>query len=1688
MLKIDWRLGVNMREFIYYGTGVLAADSQNNTNLQDTQLAALQKINSQLVRVFVPHHRFKVEETITKLRAALKKIKAANMQAILCMDDSVRVSGFFIPEHHDGVTPKYKWPWDLGHYDYTYYTNEMYKEFYIPYLEKVVREFKADPTIFAWELGNELALHPQQGDLIKHPDPSRHAPTAKEFLGFYNFAKFSSEFIKNISPNHLVSSGLVSVRHVVSFEDAATSRAQAKKLFALPTLDLVSIHFYAEDGDGEEQERIEWDVHIAEEVEKPFYVGELGASPGNPKNDHLNRAEYHRTRIQKWKDLGAFSVLPWQFNTLRNDLGISDGFSAMHNDFEDIKKEVAKFGSSAKPFVLRMPVIANQEAGSGTKLSDKKSFQVVIPRHQLYLGPQEDKAQRLSVLRQDVILTPVEKLEAMGLTWVKIEGWVAEETQDSVNLAKTETVVESLSYKVTFRKGMNIRSDADAKAQKVGDLGFGDEIEVYLDAVKDKDYVWRQIVTKDGSSQWVAEKDNTPGVIPYIKQIAPDINRHVVSVMIQVVGDHVVLYEETDTDSQALTTALTRNLVFRLEQTDQKVVNERIWWKVSGWTPAQRTLDQKGNVDVYLEPYDPNRYKEFRVYQSGQAFYSEPTRQTDKILVDDLTQGTILTVLSDSRTEQNGLVWWKISGWVEERAADEAINSATAFVHRIDSVQERYAYKVTSDYVNVRATANVNGTWLGRVNNNEIIQVYADSLTTDTLADGKPDMRGYRWWAHDIVKNGSVVKAWSAEVSNNKASQFLQRAPEFDQKPTTRLKVVRNDLALRGKADHNSAVIVRGLTPGVFLETTQATPIERDGSLWWEVSAWVAERPISVNEDDLGVFLQKMSGLDNVETFRIVDTGQALYSEPKQDAAPLGVGLARGLLVNVDPKSRTKRDDFIWWRAKAWIRGQSIEETQDDRGKSVPKETFVEILPPVIDPTAKVKYRVIHQKGLWVRQEAVAGSTIIGELKFGDEIMVDPKPTSSDEGWVWRKHDLGWSAELQQGKKTYLEKVEEEPKTKQLRVLSDNEQIYIGPNPSGAPLAENLIRGRVLTADTLSRRESGEYVWWQVDAWLKERPSSLSSRADGVFLYPHLSTNVTQYVVDAENQQGIFAEPDGSTSALSTPLKPKAIVDILNKTRQQADGRVWWECTAWVMEKHPANNTPLLVDATASGDAKPTKLQFKVVLRGGLWVYREPIFSDKYIIGELRTGDIVETTSADKKVDNAGSIFWRHSNGRSRVNLRDPIGIGWSAEMNSSGRRYLEQLKAPVEYREYRVNTGTLPVYTLPDENSPQIVESLHQNAVVLLDPDTKLVRNGITWRKMRAWVIERPDTVKTGSDEAFLQPTGNLEKVYLEVVSKGDLWVRSYPGVPTPWARRQENIVGELWTGDVIEAYADSRTEVGGYVWWRHDAGRPLKGKDEDVLDGWTAQIDEDDPENPFMKKLDRVQIVSTSVEHVYQNKDETGIDVNDLPMRDRLFDRIPVNMAHNDIIQHFGCTVEAFKYQNYVKSFQGLHPGIDLGPPSTTSRPEIYAGVTGHVERVYTRYYKPYGVAVRVGPYLIIYGHLQPPQFGGVSWAQGSAITPDTVIGRIGNTADLKAFNITFSPHIHWEIRYTKTNPNRVLNPLLFLPRNLRQQLVRTSPRFNAATHFKVTRSWPEWGNVMTQPVIRLGDSRLIGPLAGE
>ncbi len=405
MLSITWRTGVNMREFAYYGTDVLVADSENRLQLQDLQLETLGRMQVKLVRFYASHHRYTVNQSIEKIRVALQKIRQCGMQAIICLDDSVRDSGFYVPGNRD--IPK----GDFGHYQKLYYRDKLYRMAYMPHIEAIVREFAADRTVLIWELCNE-------SQLTQTPPPSQFDSEA-----YYEFAQEASLRIKDIAPNQLVSLGLASVRHVLSWEHGSDPMAQARRLYALPTVDVVSAHLYAEDGIQESAWRDEFDLAVATAVNKPLYVGELGARPDFAAD---YRYQFHADQLERWKAAGAFAVLAWQFNESRQDLGISDGMARMHGDgwFEGMKELLANHGTDVRPVIVKGARLGNDTTRRPTRTTPPfRYFRVLRDGLVIYAGPDVQSNRLPRSLKSGMVIKVDSKSvqEKQGFVWWQFE-------------------------------------------------------------------------------------------------------------------------------------------------------------------------------------------------------------------------------------------------------------------------------------------------------------------------------------------------------------------------------------------------------------------------------------------------------------------------------------------------------------------------------------------------------------------------------------------------------------------------------------------------------------------------------------------------------------------------------------------------------------------------------------------------------------------------------------------------------------------------------------------------------------------------------------------------------------------------------------------------------------------------------------------------------------------------------------------------------------------------------------------------------------------------------------------------------------------------------------------------------------------------------------------------------------------
>jgi murein DD-endopeptidase MepM/ murein hydrolase activator NlpD len=498
MLTIPWRTGVNMREFAYYNTPIRPLPP---AELQRAQLTKLRDMNVKLVRFYAAAADCTIAECVENVRKALDLLDEFGMQAIVCLDDALG-SGFSVPGTGGMHTAG-------GHYDKSYYTNQVYEESYIPFVEALVGQLGNHRAVMIWEIGNEHALHPN------NPLPSRD-----EIEAFFQFAKRASETIKRLSPRRLVSTGLLNSRQISYALPDGELKDFAKRLYGLPSIDVIGIHYYQQD---DEKGHGQIDIDVAtHEVMKPFYIGELGA----PRT--IDRPPYYQQEIAAWQDK-AFCVLPWSFDIHTADCNIGDDKAMArqfqgntNNDFDRLCEIVQSFGTDAEPFLPREGV----GSGIGTRVmaeaAPQRIFKVTFPMGlNIRTEPTTTSAIIGGLRRGETIEVEPDsrRIDADNkyIWWHHTRGWVAEKSIDDTTVFMEETqpepirdvriiaeAVEQKFFRVTFPMGLNIRAEPSTNAPIIGDLQQGELIRVepdsrHIDA--DVEFIWWH-----HTRGWTAEK------------------------------------------------------------------------------------------------------------------------------------------------------------------------------------------------------------------------------------------------------------------------------------------------------------------------------------------------------------------------------------------------------------------------------------------------------------------------------------------------------------------------------------------------------------------------------------------------------------------------------------------------------------------------------------------------------------------------------------------------------------------------------------------------------------------------------------------------------------------------------------------------------------------------------------------------------------------------------------------------------------------------------------------------------------------------------------------------------------------------------------------------------------------------------------------------------------------------------
>jgi mannan endo-1,4-beta-mannosidase len=204
---------------------------------------------------FQPSPQSYHEPSFVKLDYIVAKAKKEGIRLILPLVNNW--------ENFGGIPQYLKW-FNLYNHD-DFYRDSRTKETYKAYIKHLLNRrntitgvlYKDDPTILAWELGNELRSY--------------------DLPVFYTWVEEMARYIKTIDPNHLLTTG--------SEGAIATDVYQTHKS---PDIDFVSFHLYPEHWGFDltrSNQYIRDHVKIARSLNKPVFMGEFGLRDKGKRRD-----------------------------------------------------------------------------------------------------------------------------------------------------------------------------------------------------------------------------------------------------------------------------------------------------------------------------------------------------------------------------------------------------------------------------------------------------------------------------------------------------------------------------------------------------------------------------------------------------------------------------------------------------------------------------------------------------------------------------------------------------------------------------------------------------------------------------------------------------------------------------------------------------------------------------------------------------------------------------------------------------------------------------------------------------------------------------------------------------------------------------------------------------------------------------------------------------------------------------------------------------------------------------------------------------------------------------------------------------------------------------------------------------------------------------------------------------------
>lgn len=324
-------VGVNMTGLLHYGesytdeSGHVKKVIEHSTFDHRPQAIELARAaGARVIRLFLPHYSCSAAEVVRRLRLVLELLPT-QMYVLPAFIDFYHNRGFYPSPKAEVDQTFYFQPEANGYRRLNpAFFKPPYCAQYLSLVDAIVAEFRHDPRVFAWEIGNELKIDPS--DSIRRED-------------FIQFNHLVAERIKQQDPNHLVTTGMKSTQHphMIDHRDLAEMLYSKRRANGERLLDFVTIHSYVDPHEPEVERRgFELDAALAKALDMPVINEESGVN--RAVADFRTNLEGHMNR---WFNIApdspmapVYGFLQWGFCPP----GVADGDGGNHSDLTVIKE------------------------------------------------------------------------------------------------------------------------------------------------------------------------------------------------------------------------------------------------------------------------------------------------------------------------------------------------------------------------------------------------------------------------------------------------------------------------------------------------------------------------------------------------------------------------------------------------------------------------------------------------------------------------------------------------------------------------------------------------------------------------------------------------------------------------------------------------------------------------------------------------------------------------------------------------------------------------------------------------------------------------------------------------------------------------------------------------------------------------------------------------------------------------------------------------------------------------------------------------------------------------------------------------------------------------------------------------------------------------------------------------------